>query len=68
MNVLVAVFEELFSMFVGDARLTVGILVVVGAASVSSYFALSGLAGGVLVFGCLALLLDSVLHAARRKR
>jgi Flp pilus assembly protein protease CpaA len=66
MSVLRDVFEELFSMFVGDARLTVGILVVVAASATLAFFVQSWLSGAVLLLGCLCLLFDSVLHAARK--
>jgi hypothetical protein len=66
MNVLREVAEELFSMFVGDARLAIGVLLVVAVAAAAATFVQPWLGGVVLLLGCLGLLLDSVLHAARK--
>lgn len=66
MTLIKEVLGELVGMFVGDTRLTLSILAVIaGAAAIC----LSGLpplaAGGVLLAGSLAVLLDSVRRAAR---
>jgi hypothetical protein len=66
MNVLREVAEELFSMFVGDARLAIGVLLVVAVATAAATFVQPWLGGAVLLLGSLGLLLDSVLHAARK--
>ncbi len=72
MSILKDVFVELFSMFVGDARLTISILILVGiVAALVQSLALPALAsGGVLLIGCLAILIESVLREAsvRRRR
>ncbi len=70
MSILKDVFSELFSMFVGDARLTVSILILVGiVALLVRSLALPTLASGaVLLIGCLAILIESVLREARIRR
>lgn len=65
MSVLREVFAELFSMFVGDARLTVSALLVVGLAALSASFA-PALTPVVLLVGGLAVLAVNVLIAARK--
>ncbi len=67
MSVIRDVLEELFSMFVGDARLTIGVLIVVALAAALAAFVQPWVGGAALLLGCLGLLLDSVLYAARRK-
>jgi len=68
MNVLREVIEELWSMFVGDRRLTLLVIAVVALAAAAARLAgASWLAGAVLVVGALAVLADSVLQQARRK-
>ena len=61
--------SELVSMFVGDARLSLAVLVVVALAAV--LIKLAGLdpvlAGGVLLVGCLMVLLGAVGYAARHQ-
>jgi hypothetical protein len=66
MTILKDVIAELFGMFVGDARLTAAILMVVAiAASLVGLAGISPLiAGGVLLAGCLAVLIGAVLRAA----
>ena len=68
MNILKDVLAELFSMFVGDARLTAGILAVVAiAAALIDMAGLPALAGGgFLLCGCLAVLIASIRQEARR--
>ena len=69
MSVLMEVLAELWSMFVGDRRLTLFLLAVVAiAAVVSLVFGDRLLAGGLLLAGALAVLTDSVIQAARRAR
>jgi hypothetical protein len=67
MTVIQEVLEELWSMFVGDRRLTLLLLAVVALAAAASY--LLGqplLAAGVLLAGAVGVLADSVFQAARK--
>lgn len=70
MTILKDVLAELFGMFVGDARLTAAVLIVVAASAV--LIDLAGVApilgGAVLLAGCLAVLLAAVMRTARRKK
>jgi hypothetical protein len=68
MSVFVEVLEELWSMFVGDRRLTLLTLAVVIAVAVvaAQRAAPPIVADGLLVAGALAVLADSVLAAARK--
>jgi len=66
MSVLREVLAELFSMFAGDARLSIGALLVVGIAAATAAVA-PALTPAVLLFGGLAVLVVNVLLAARRK-
>jgi hypothetical protein len=69
MNVVVEVLEELWSMFVGDRRLTLLVLALVIAAAVAARLHAAGAAIAVaLLIGALAVLTDSVLQAANRAR
>ncbi len=70
MTILKDVLDELFSMFVADARLTAAILVVVALAAVLiDGLGMSPLIGGVVLFvGCLAVLMGAVLLAAHARR
>lgn len=67
MTILKDVLSELFSMFVGDARLSAAILIVV--ASAAGLIRLTGapplVGGAVLLAGCLAVMIGAVLRAAR---
>jgi hypothetical protein len=56
-------------MFIDDGSLALHALVLVVAIAVAvKFLALPGLAGGILLLiGCLAILVQSVQHAARRK-
>jgi hypothetical protein len=70
MSVVVEVLKELWSMFVGDRRLTLLVLAVVALTALAAV-ALSApplVSGGMLVAGALAVLADSVMQAARRAR
>ncbi len=70
MTVILEVLEELWSMFVGDRRLTLLVLVVVAATAVAAV-ALSApplVSAAILLVGALAVLTDSVLQAARKAR
>jgi hypothetical protein len=69
MNVLKEVLEELWSMFVGDRRLTLLTLVVVALAAALAFFAKATLLAAVLVLvGAIAVLTDAVFAAARKAR
>jgi hypothetical protein len=68
MSVLREVAEELFSMFVGDARLAAGIAIIVAVSAAAARTFHPWLGGVVLLLGCLGLLVDSVLRAARKAR
>ena len=68
MSVFREVLAELWSMFVGDRRLTLLLLCVVGGAAVVAAVLRphAYVAPFLLLAGALAVLADSVLHAARR--
>ena len=69
MNVLTEVLEELWSMFVGDRRLTLLTLVVIAIAAAVSLLAKAPLVAAVLVLvGSVAVLTDAVFAAARKAR
>ncbi len=69
MTVLEEVARDLAGMFVADARLTAAVLAVVALSWAALDVARApGLVGGaLLVFGSLAVLLASVVSAARRR-
>jgi hypothetical protein len=68
MSIARDVLRELCGMFVADARLTIGIavLIVVVGALVAIIHVKPLAAGGVLVFGCLGILIEAAMHAAKR--
>ncbi len=70
MSVLMEVLEELWSMFVGDRRLTLLVLLLVGATAAAGAFlhAPPVVIASLLAVGALGVLLDSVLQASRRLR
>lgn len=70
MNVIIEVFEELWSMFAGDRRLTLLVLIVVAIAAAVALLlpSLAGFAPPLLLLGAIGVLADSVLHAARKSR
>ncbi len=67
MTMLKEIIAELIGMFMGDARLTLAVLALV--ASVAALIKLAGAdplgAGGVLLVGCLGLLIENVYRSAR---
>jgi hypothetical protein len=67
MNILLAVLDELHGMFVADIRLTIGIAVLIAiVAGLVSVLEVKPLAaGGVLLIGCIAVLIEAVVHKAR---
>ena len=68
MNGLLAVLREIAGLFVDDGALALGILAVIVAAGVLATLlpSFSLVAGAVLLFGCLGVLLANVMRAARR--
>jgi hypothetical protein len=62
------IIAELIGMFMGDARLTLAVLaLVVSAAALIKIAGADPLgAGGVLLVGCLGLLIENVHRSARR--
>ena len=68
MSALAAALRQLAGMFVDDGALALSILAVVALAGVFAALAPSAplLAGGVLAFGCLGVLLANALAATRR--
>jgi hypothetical protein len=68
MNGLIAVLREIAGLFVDDGALALGILAVIVAAGVLATLlpSFSLVAGAVLLFGCLGVLLANVMRAARR--
>jgi hypothetical protein len=67
MSIIGDVSKELLSMFLADARLTTATLVLVGI--VAGFIVVLRieplLGGGVLLLGCLAILVEAVLREAR---
>lgn len=70
MSVVREVLEELWSMFVGDRRLTLLLLVVVAIAAAVAILLpdLHVLAAALILVGAVAILADSVFQAARKAR
>jgi hypothetical protein len=69
MNVLKEVLAELWSMFVGDRRLTLLTLIVVAITAGVSLVAKAATFAAVLLFvGAVAVLADAVFQAARKAR
>jgi uncharacterized membrane protein YhhN len=67
MSLLRDILSELYSMFAGDSRLAIGVLVVVGASAGAAAFASPAAAGAVLLAGSVAMLVGSVLLSARKR-
>jgi hypothetical protein len=67
MTLLKEIAAELLGMFVGNARLTLAVLATVAGSAV--VICLTGadplIGGGMLLVGCLGLLLENVLRSAR---
>jgi hypothetical protein len=68
MSALAAVFQQLAGLFIDDGALALAILAVVALAALCAALTpgFPLLTGGVLAFGCLGVLLASVLRAGRR--
>ncbi len=64
MNTLRLIFAELVGMFIDDEFLAIAILVIVAAAALCSFalHATSAVVGGILLFGCVAVLALSALR------
>ena len=69
MNLIADVARELLGMFLADARLTLATLALVAlvAALVVVLGAAPLLGGGVLLLGCLAILVEAAVREARRR-
>jgi len=66
MTMLKEIMAELIAMFMGDARLTLAVIAIVAAAAVIKLAGIDSLgAGGILLFGCLGLLIENVHRSAR---
>jgi hypothetical protein len=67
MTMLKEIIAELIGMFMGDARLTLAVLAIVaGAAALIELVGVDPLgAGGLLLVGCLGLLIENVHRSAR---
>jgi hypothetical protein len=67
MTMIKEIIAELIGMFMGDARLTLAVLAIVAGAAV--LIEIAGVdplgAGGVLLVGCLGLLIENVHRSAR---
>ena len=70
MNAIIAVFKELVSLFVDDENLAIYCVILIFAAAFLIEFAhLPTLAGGgLLLVGCLGILVDSVARAVRKSK
>jgi hypothetical protein len=70
MNVITEVLEELWSMFVGDRRLTLLVLAVLAIAAAVSWLApqIRGAAPIIILVGAAGVLADAVFQAARKTR
>lgn len=70
MRIMVDVAKELLGMFLADARLTMATLVLVAivASLVVAFRVEPLLGGGVLLLGCLAILVEAAVREARRRR
>ena len=68
MNTLAAIVRELFGLFVDDGALALAIVAVVVAAGLAAAFApaVSWASGGILLLGCLGVLVVNVITAKRR--
>ncbi len=69
MSIIIDVLKELLSMFVADARLSLAILLLVAVVAiiVSGFPGQPALGGGLLLFGCIAILIEAVRREARAR-
>ena len=70
MSTLIEVAKELLSMFLADARLTITTLILVALIAVLVVVVRIEpmVGGGLLLAGCLAILVEAVAREARRRR
>jgi uncharacterized membrane protein AbrB (regulator of aidB expression) len=68
MNVFLDVLKELGSMFFGTPRMAAPLLILIALAAAIAHFGAPQIAGALLLFGCLALLAENVLHTARNAK
>ena len=68
MSTITAIVRELIGLFVDDGTLALAIVAVVVAAGLAAAFAPAAIwaSGGILLFGCLGVLLVNVMTAKRR--
>jgi hypothetical protein len=69
MTVLKEIAAEIFGMFISDARLTVAVLAIVAASATAIRLAGTDplIGGGILLIGCLGLLVENVHRSARSR-
>lgn len=69
MKIIQEVLAELFSMFWADARMTTSILILVAiAATLLNYTSINPLvAGGLILFGCLATVVEAAFRETRKR-
>jgi hypothetical protein len=65
MNALAAIVRELIGLFVDDGALALAIVAVVCAAGFAAALAPAWASGGILLFGCLGVLIVNVMTAKR---
>ncbi|QPC91854.1 hypothetical protein [Mesorhizobium sp. INR15] len=70
MSILTLILRELVGMFIDDEFLAIAILAVVAVAAVISIWLAAPqiLVGGVLLIGCVAVVMASALRASRKDR
>ena len=69
MNIISLILRELVGMFVDDEFLALAVLAVVAvAAGLAAWLAPPLLVGGVLLIGCVAVVVSSALRASRKSR
>lgn len=68
MSIIVDVCKELLSMFLADARLTLTTICLVAlVGGLVEWGVEHSLAGGILLFGCLAILVEATTREARNR-
>ena len=68
MNIFVEVLRELGSMFFGAPRMAAPLLVLIASVAAVAHFGDPQIAGGLLLLGSLALLVENVLDTARKAK
>ncbi|MDR3500317.1 MAG: hypothetical protein P4L72_13935 [Parvibaculum sp.] len=68
MKVLIAIFQEIWSLFVDDGNLALGLILwcLAGGLALPHLGLAAGYQAPLLAAGCLAILVANVLYAARR--